>query len=74
VKTIDLDTVGVFVAQDQLLRAMKRGTALVTYTGHSGPTSWTFSGLVSTKQVAHGPSLRGGAVGLLEQQLHRSAQ
>jgi hypothetical protein len=44
-ENIHLDDVGVSTARSQLIAAMNRGTALVTFTGHSGPQTWTFSGL-----------------------------
>ncbi len=44
-ENIHLDDVSVSTAQAQLIAAMNRGTALVTFTGHSGPQAWTFSGL-----------------------------
>ncbi len=52
VENIHLDDMSVSAAQTQLLDAMNRGTALVTFTGHSGPTKWTFSGLFGTKNIA----------------------
>ena len=38
----------VTTAQTRLIDAMNRGTALINYTGHSGPIDWTFSGLFNT--------------------------
>ncbi|MGB8212670.1 MAG: C25 family cysteine peptidase, partial [Anaerolineales bacterium] len=38
-------TLNITAARAQLLAAMNAGPALVTYTGHSGPISWTFSNL-----------------------------
>lgn len=54
VENIHLDDLSVPAAQTQLLTAMNRGVALVSFTGHSGPTKWTFSGLFGTKNI---PSL-----------------
>ena len=44
-ENIHLDDLSVSTAQSQLIAAMNRGTALVTFTGHSGPQEWTFSNL-----------------------------
>ncbi len=52
VASIHLDDLAVTAARQQLLDAMNRGTALVTFTGHSGPTSWTFSSLFTTSHAA----------------------
>lgn len=52
VEDIHLDDLSVLSAQEQLIAALNRGTALVTFTGHSGPSVWTFSNLFSTKQAA----------------------
>ncbi|MCE9644909.1 MAG: DUF11 domain-containing protein [Chloroflexi bacterium] len=51
-QSIHLDDTTVTLAQQQLLSAMNGGTALVTFTGHSGPTTWTFSNLFTTKNAA----------------------
>jgi hypothetical protein len=51
-ETIHLDDLSVAVARDQLIAAMNRGTALVTYMGHSGPTTWTYRGLFNTADAA----------------------
>jgi hypothetical protein len=51
-QNIDLDDVGETTAHTQLLAAMNAGTALVTFTGHSGPLSWTFSNLFNTTDAA----------------------
>ncbi len=51
-ENINLDDLSVSAAQSQLFAAMNRGTALVTFTGHSGPTSWTFSNLFNTQVAA----------------------
>jgi len=51
-ESIHLDDVSVAVAQSQLIAAMNRGTALVTFTGHSGPVSWTFSNLFANQNAA----------------------
>lgn len=52
VENIHLDDMSVTAAQSKLLAAMNRGTALVTFTGHSGPATWTFSNLFTTKEAA----------------------
>lgn len=52
VESVHLDDLAVTAARQQLLDAMNRGTALVTFTGHSGPTSWTFSSLFTTSHAA----------------------
>jgi len=52
VENIHLDDMSVVSARTQLLAAMNRGTALVTFTGHSGPASWTFSNLFNTNNAA----------------------
>lgn len=52
VQGVHLDDVSVLVARLQLLDAMNKGTALVTFTGHSGPTSWTFDDLFSTAHAS----------------------
>ena len=52
VENIHLDDMSVTSARTQLLAAMNGGTALVTFTGHSGPASWTFSNLFNTTDAA----------------------
>ncbi|HEY5158634.1 MAG TPA: C25 family cysteine peptidase, partial [Anaerolineales bacterium] len=52
VQNIHLDDMSVASARTQLLAAMNRGTALVTFTGHSGPASWTFSNLFNVNDAA----------------------
>ena len=52
VESIHLDDVNVAAARGQLLAAMNRGTALVTFTGHSGPQEWTFSNLFNIRDAA----------------------
>jgi hypothetical protein len=52
VENIHLDDVSVDSARSQLIAAMNRGTALVTFTGHSGPQEWTFSNLFNKKNAA----------------------
>lgn len=52
VEHISLDQLDLIQARGQLLAAMDRGTALVTYTGHSGPSTWTASGLFNSKLAA----------------------
>jgi hypothetical protein len=49
---IHLDDQGVTSARTNLTAAMNRGTALVSFTGHSGPVEWTFSKLLTTKTAA----------------------
>ena len=39
-------------ARAKLITAMNSGSALVTFTGHSGPASWTFSNLFNTTDAA----------------------
>jgi len=51
-EAIALDDLDVAAARAQLLAAMNRGTALVTFTGHSGPREWTFSGLFNNSHAA----------------------
>jgi hypothetical protein len=53
VENIHMDDVGTSAARTQLLAAMNRGTALITFTGHSGPQKWTFSGLFGFKDPAN---------------------
>ena len=48
VENIYLDNLRVSAANTQLVAAMNRGTALVTFTGHSGPSQWTFPSVFST--------------------------
>jgi hypothetical protein len=52
-ESINLDDMDVNSARNQLTAAMNRGTALVTYTGHSGPREWTFQGLFNTTYAAN---------------------
>lgn len=40
-----LDDLEVGAARDELLEAIEAGVALTCFTGHSGPTTWTFDGL-----------------------------
>ncbi len=49
------DFATVDAARDQLLAAMNRGTALVTYTGHSSASAWTLSNSFFTTK--HAPTL-----------------
>ncbi|GEM_PF-402092 len=51
VESLHLDDLGVVTARTRLLEAMNRGAALVTFTGHSGPAAWTFSGLFNTSHA-----------------------
>ena len=39
---IYLDDMSVATAKQELIAAMNRGTALITYTGHSAPFAWSF--------------------------------
>jgi hypothetical protein len=47
-----LDQLSVSEARTQLLRSINEGAALTTFVGHSGPTLWTFSGLLNSNDVA----------------------
>ncbi len=49
---IHLNDLSVTAARSELIAAMNRGTALVTYTGHSGPQEWTFSNLFNINHAA----------------------
>lgn len=51
-ENIHLDDTNVAEARERLIGGMNRGTALVTFTGHSGPVEWTFDGLFNTKHAA----------------------
>jgi hypothetical protein len=53
VENINMDDSSVSAARTQLLAAMNRGTALIVFTGHSGPQKWTFSGLFGFKDPAN---------------------
>jgi Peptidase family C25 len=48
----NMDDVSLSTARMQLLAAMNNGTALVTYTGHSGPVSWSFNDVFDTSNAA----------------------
>ena len=50
--SVNLDDHDVATAQTQLLAAMNQGTAMVTFTGHSGPREWTFSHLFTNAHAA----------------------
>ncbi|MBI5298055.1 MAG: hypothetical protein HY869_21475 [Chloroflexi bacterium] len=52
VENVHLDDLSVVTARNQLIAAMNRGTALVTFTGHSGPQEWTFSSLFDMSHAA----------------------
>jgi hypothetical protein len=52
VANVNLDDLSLATARTNLLAAMNQGTALVTYTGHSGPTSWSSSNLFNTYDAA----------------------
>lgn len=43
-----VDHDGVALAKGKLVGAIDNGVALTTYVGHSGPTRWTFQGLLQT--------------------------
>lgn len=47
-----VDGLGVAGARQQLLSAFDQGAALVSFTGHSGPTVWSFQGLFSSADAA----------------------
>ena len=47
-----VDIGGVPSAREALLTALNQGTALTSYMGHSGPTTWTFSGLFNANDAA----------------------
>jgi hypothetical protein len=52
VNSASLDDISLANAQGQLIAAMNNGTALVTFTGHSSPTTWAFSSLFNTRKAA----------------------
>ena len=52
VENIHLADVNVTAARTQLLEAMNRGTALVTFTGHSSPRKWSSSNLFDFQDAA----------------------
>ncbi|MBV6395470.1 MAG: hypothetical protein HFACDABA_01046 [Anaerolineales bacterium] len=54
VENIYLDDLSTAQARTLLLAAMNRGTALVTYTGHSAPSMWNYSSFFNS---AHANSL-----------------
>lgn len=47
-----IDNDGVLLAKAKLVGAINEGVALTTYIGHSGPTRWTFQGLLQSPDVA----------------------
>lgn len=51
-ENVYLDQYNVSTARQKLIAAMNRGTALVTYTGHSGSTNWSFSNVFTTNDVS----------------------
>ena len=51
-ESVNLDDNDVATAQTRLLAAMNRGTAMVTFTGHSGPREWSFSHLFTNAHAA----------------------
>ncbi len=52
VESVSLEDIALSIARTKLLSAMNAGTALVNFTGHSGPADWTFSGLFNQADVA----------------------
>jgi hypothetical protein len=52
VHSVSLDDMSVASAKAQLLAAMNGGTALVNFTGHSGPQEWTFDNLFANADAA----------------------
>jgi hypothetical protein len=52
VQSVNMDDVGLATSRIQLLAAMNAGTALVTFTGHSAPTEWSFSDLFDNTYAA----------------------
>lgn len=52
VQNIHLGDTTLANAQNQLIAAMNKGTALVTFTGHSSPFAWAASNLFTTKNAA----------------------
>jgi hypothetical protein len=52
VQNIHMDDMSVALARTQLLAAMNRGTALVTFTGHSEPVAWSFDNLFTNADAA----------------------
>jgi len=53
VQNIAMDDLSLADARMQLLAAMNGGTALVTFTGHSGPDSWAMNDLFDTNDAAN---------------------
>lgn len=47
-----VDELGLSRARTTLIDAMNRGTSLVSYVGHSGPSRWSFDGLFETADIA----------------------
>lgn len=52
VENLSLENLDLATARTNLFAAMNRGTALVNYTGHSGPADWTFNGLFNQADIA----------------------
>jgi hypothetical protein len=50
-RNIYLSEVSAATARQQLIGAMNKGTALVTFTGHSGTTTWTLNNLFTIKDA-----------------------
>jgi hypothetical protein len=51
VNSVHLDDVSVTTARSQILSSMNEGVALVTFTGHSSSTVWTFNNLFNIKNA-----------------------
>ena len=47
-----MQELGVSAAKDALVGAIEGGRALTSYVGHSGPTVWSFSGLLTAAEAA----------------------
>jgi uncharacterized repeat protein (TIGR01451 family) len=52
VENLSLENLDLATARTNLFAAMNQGTALVNYTGHSGPADWTFSGLFNQSDIS----------------------
>ncbi|HMB22471.1 MAG: C25 family cysteine peptidase, partial [Chloroflexota bacterium] len=51
VQQIHMDDLSVSAAQKQLINALNKGVAFVSYTGHSAQTTWSFSRLFQTQNA-----------------------
>ena len=49
--TAYLDNMTVAASRDEILAAINSGTALTSFIGHSGPTTWSFDGLLSSIDI-----------------------